>query len=282
VSARRHLVAGVVALAGLALIASGQVVGNRSVIEDDLGSRSAAALDRAGLATYRVTVTGRDAEVAGPRAGLDRATAVVGDVRGVRAVSSRPAPAVAVAAALVAPAPSTSPAGEGSDADVEKTGSKTGKAGKAGKTGKADEDTALRPSPSSDPSRPATDLLPVGVTFEGRTIVVTGDVPSRKVARRVLDSVREGAAPVSWKVIDRVEVDGSVSGRAREDWYPGLTQLVATVPTDGKKIVVRFDGDHVVLRGHPRSQQVEHDLLDVAKQTVVAPFWVQDGLDVKG
>lgn len=84
-----------IALVGLAIVVLVQYWPNRQSIEDNLATRSTAALTRAGITGAQVEFTGRDGHVrvASP-SDVDRAEAVVRDVDGVRAVSAT-APGIA-------------------------------------------------------------------------------------------------------------------------------------------------------------------------------------------
>ena len=240
-----------VAVAGLAVIGLGQSTFNRHSIEDHLTSASTQALQAADLGGVQVSFTGRDADlVVSPQARgvVDQAATVVEGVRGVRVVhvvaglANEPEPAPGT------PAPSTAPPG-GAPSTAPATGTTPIAAGR----------------------------LPIGLTFDGGIITVTGSVPDDAARADVIKAVTGGATGRT--VTDRLTLDPALAP-AEPAWYPALSRLVATVPERGSKVVARYDGDQVLVRGTPATASLERTILAAAARTVDGSAQVLDGMDV--
>jgi hypothetical protein len=236
-----------VGIVGLALIGIGQAVPNRHSIENDLTTKSTKALHDADLVGLTVSFSGRDATIsgAGQAEVAQRAEGVVKDVKGVRAAKAELAGGGGAAAA--APAPSQTPT------PVE------------------------TPTPAAT-TTPIADL-PLGFTLVDGGIKVTGTVRAKATEEALITAVQ--ATGHGWKVTDKLAVDPTLAAEPlAAERFPGLTQLLATAPIDGTKLVIQYNGETVILRGTPATPEAERALLTAAAGTVPAPSGVLDGLDV--
>jgi hypothetical protein len=235
-----------VGVIGLALIMVGQVGVNRPSIEDDLTSRSVAALNQAGLNQLTVSFSGRDATISGGDSEqAARGDDVVGAVDGVRVVTT-------ATDSESAARPTTDPATAGTEPAATTAAAATSKA-------------------------PRPDVVPVGFTLAEGTITVTGTMNSAGVVTELLDEVK--TVP-GWQVTNKLTVDETLDPvEPAAGTATAVAAMLATVPVDGPTLVIQYNEGKVILRGTAADSQVEADLLAAAGPTVRSKADVIDGLD---
>jgi hypothetical protein len=183
---------------GLALIMVGQVGPNRHAIQDDLTSRSTQALKSAELTGLSVSFSGRDATISGATTAnrADKAVAVVGAVDGVRVAKADLSDGSSAPAAA---APTETPAGTETPAAVASAVETSGSA-------------ATPATTTAETAAAKALILPVGFTLADGTITVTGTVRSAADGTGLIDAVT--AAGNGWKIVDRLQVEGSLTAAA--------------------------------------------------------------------
>jgi hypothetical protein len=252
-----------VTIAGLAVIGLGQGIVNRQSIEDKLTAASTSALSSAGLlGSVTVNFTGRDATVFAVGEPAARARDIVEGVDGVRVATLVTSADVNAGAASPEPTPATT-ASSAPAVTVPATAEPT--------------PATAEPTPSTPPADlPLAPNLPIGLTFDGGTLVLSGSVPSQAARDDVLGAAAD--ASFAWKVTDKLTIDPAVANVSK-DWFPALTRLINTVPSKGPKLVARYEIDSVILRGVPATRAVEQKILAAAAGTVSDAGSVLDGLD---
>lgn len=230
----------VVAVAGLAVIAFAQVSANRHSIEDKLTRASVHALMSAGIAGARVDFVGRDADIVVAGSRAD-ASRAESVVQNLNGVRVATARVSGSGTIIVPPAlPGPVPA-------------------------------ATTPAPAT----PAT-TLPIGLTFENGVLTASGSVPSDAVQAQVIDALKR---PGVWQLVDKLQINAALAP-ATPAWISSLSGIAGAVPADGSRVVARFDGDRVIVRGTPASAQIEQSILSAAAATVSDRSMVVDGMDV--
>src|SRR4051794_33594082 len=196
-----------VGVAGLTLICIGQFGPNRHAIQDDLTSRSTAALASARLTGLSVSFSGRDATITGATTAeqADRAEALVSSVDGVRVVKADLAGDAAAAPSPAATATGPSPAVTDTPAQTQSPATET----------PAPDTSATETPATATPAATATAApvaVPVGFTLVDGRITVTGTVRSTSAGHALIAAVK--AAGNGWTVVDRLRVDGSITAPA--------------------------------------------------------------------
>jgi len=149
------------------------------------------------------------------------------------------------------------------------------------KTGATDAQPGSSAAPDAPTPPPATESarVPVGFTVSGRTITVTGTLPSKTEQTALIAATT--AAGKDWKVVDRLTVDPALTTTSpAQSRFSAVTELLAQAPLDGDKLVIQYQPDSVILRGTPATPEAEKRLLTAAAPTVAADAAVIDGLDV--
>lgn len=224
--------------------------------QNDLGSSAADALAAAGI-DATVEVSGRDVTLTGQEAIKDRATALVGDIDGVRSVGWN----------------SRSDAGGGGDDDGTAAPATT-EAPPATTTSPptTDATTTLPPITDVDPEAAVSSLE---ARLEGGQMTIRGTIPDAEAAARLAAVADLIYAPL---LDNQVVVDPEVETAS---WVPGVANAIAVLPivgTSGLTIV----GNEATVFGYAPTAERLGQLQGALAQALGADVTLESQVEVTG